>query len=29
MIADFSAFFGISSIEYLENRFANSDFEPW
>ena len=29
MIADFSAFFGISLIEYLENRFVNSDFDPW
>ena len=29
MIADFSAFLGISLIEYLENRFVNSDFEPW
>ena len=29
MIADFSACLGISLIEYLENRFVNSDFEPW
>ena len=29
VIADFSAFYGISLIEYLENRFVNSDIEPW
>ena len=29
MITFFSAFFGMSIIEYLENCFVNSDFEPW